>query len=132
VRIKNHAFQLKSVFDHDADPNQVEALRTAVVKDLHALLSIYSDFGEITVADLDPDIYSEMRGRYRRLLHYGVFNPGKRTVGNELIWKWTEATGEYVGCQFWSVEAKAVFDRGSVWEWLANHGKAGQEGWNES
>jgi hypothetical protein len=85
VRIKNPAFQLKSVFDHDADPNQVEALRSAVVKNLHALLSAYSNFGEITVADLDPDMYPDMRGRYRRLLHYGVFYPGKRTVGNELI-----------------------------------------------
>jgi hypothetical protein len=65
VQIKNHAFQLKSVSDHDADPNQVKALRTAVVKDLHSLLYTYSNFREITVADLDPDIFSETRDGYR-------------------------------------------------------------------
>jgi hypothetical protein len=37
VRIRNRAFQLKSVFDQDADSNLVDALRAAVVEDLHAL-----------------------------------------------------------------------------------------------
>jgi hypothetical protein len=76
--------RLAGFFDQDADSNQVEALRPAVVTDHHALLSTHSNFEEVTVADLNPDIYSEMRGRYRRLLRYGVFKPGKRTVENEL------------------------------------------------
>jgi hypothetical protein len=59
-----------------------------------------------------PKAYDEMREKYRRILHYGVFSlPGKRAVANEVIWKWTEATGKYVGCQFWSIGAKSVFDQ---------------------
>jgi hypothetical protein len=37
--------------------------------------------------------------------------PGKRTLANELIWKWTEATGKYTGCQFWSARTMSLFDR---------------------
>jgi hypothetical protein len=111
VRSKNSAFELKSIFDHDADRNMVEALRAAVVEDLHALHS-NTNFGSMTAADLDPEAYGAMRDKYRRILHYGVFSlPGKRAVANELIWKWTEATGKYVGCQFWSIGAKSVFDQ---------------------
>jgi hypothetical protein len=111
VRMKNSAFELASVFDHDADRNMVEALRAAVVEDLYALHSRYHNFGTVTAADLDPKAYDEMREEYCRILHYGVFSlPRKRAVANELIWKWTEATGKYVGCQFWSIGAKSVFD----------------------
>ena len=88
------------------------ALRDAVVEDLHTLHSAYPEFGKVTAADLDPNFYAGMREKYGRILYYGVFSlPGKRTLANELIWKWTEATGKYVGCQFWSIDAKAVFDR---------------------
>jgi hypothetical protein len=112
VRIKNSAFQLESVFDHDADRNMVDALRAAVVEDLYALHSRYPKFATVTAADLDPKAYDEMHEKYRRILHYGVFSlPGKRAVANEVIWKWTEATGKYVGCQFWSIGAKSVFDQ---------------------
>jgi hypothetical protein len=27
-----------------------------------------------------------------------------------MVWKWTEATGKFVGCQFWSINAKKLFD----------------------
>jgi hypothetical protein len=113
VRIKNSAFQLESVFDHDADRNVVDALRAAVVEDIHALYSRFpTSFGAVTADELDTALYMEMREKYHRILHYGVFSlPGKRKLANELIWKWTEATGKYVGCQFWSVGAKAVFDQ---------------------
>jgi hypothetical protein len=112
VRIKNSDFLLESVFDHDADRNMVDALRAAVVEDLHALHGRYPRFGTVTAADLDAEVYAEMREKYHRILHYGVFSlPGKRTLANELIWKWTEATGKYVGCQFWSIGAKSVFDQ---------------------
>jgi hypothetical protein len=33
-----------------------------------------------------------------------------RTLG-DLIWKHSELTGKYVGCQYWSVEAKRLFEK---------------------
>jgi hypothetical protein len=33
-----------------------------------------------------------------------------RSIKSELPWKWSEATGKYVGCQFWSIKAKYLFD----------------------
>lgn len=103
---------ISSVFDHDADPDRVNTLREAVINDLFSLQSKYPDFCKVTAAGLSHDDYAQMREKYRDL-HHGVFSlPGKRAVANELIWKWTEATGKYVGCQFWSLEAKELFDLG--------------------
>jgi hypothetical protein len=98
-----------SVFHHDADPGKLDELRAAVIDDISFLLG-KSNFGKIRATDLNPDDLARMRERYSRVLHYGSFNPGKRTITNELIWKWTEATGKYVGCQFWSLKAKELFD----------------------
>jgi hypothetical protein len=102
----------RSVFDHDADPDKLNELRTAVIDDISLLHGKYANFDKIGAADLSPDDSARMRERYRRLLYYGAFSlPGKRAVVNELIWKWTEATGKYVGCEFWSLKAKELFDR---------------------
>jgi hypothetical protein len=101
---------IRSVFDHDADQDRVNTLRDAVIDDFVSLHGKYPNFGKVTATDLNPDDYVQMRERYRGL-HFGVFSlPGKRHVANELIWKWTEATGKYVGCQFWSLKAKELFD----------------------
>jgi hypothetical protein len=103
---------LANVFDHDAEPDIVQELRSAVADDLHWLRNSYSEFGKVTAADLDPLVLRRFREKYRTLLHFGVFSlPAKRALANELIWKWTEATGKYTGCQFWSARAKFLFDR---------------------
>ena len=100
-----------NVFHHDADPGKLKELREAVVADVYILLRKPVVFGKINASGLSADELAQMRERYRRLLHYGAFAlPGERAIANELIWKWTEATGKYVGCQFWSLKAKEVFD----------------------
>jgi hypothetical protein len=112
VKTKNTNVRLANVFDHDAEPGNVQELRSAVADDLHWLRNSFSKFGKVTAAELDPLAFRQLRERYRLLLHFGVFSlPGKRALANELIWKWTEATGKYTGCQFWSVRAKSLFDR---------------------
>jgi hypothetical protein len=112
VKRKNTTFRLANVFDHDAEPGTVHELRSAIADDLHWLRNSYAEFGKVTAADLDPPVYSRFREKYRPLLHFGNFSlPAKRALANELIWKWTEATGKYTGCQFWSVRAKSLFDR---------------------
>jgi hypothetical protein len=103
---------LLSVFDHDADPNTVEALRSAVVQDICWLVNSYSNFSKVTVAELEPEVYKQLREKFPPLLHFGSFGlPVGRYLANELIWKWTEATGKYTGCQFWSASAKVLFDQ---------------------
>jgi hypothetical protein len=100
-----------SVFHHDADPDKLNDLRAAVIDDISFLHGKYANFDEIGGTDLSPDELVRMSERYRPLLYYGTFSlPPKRPVANELIWKWTEATGKYVGCQFWSLKAKELFD----------------------
>ena len=100
-----------SVFHHNADPNKLDELRAGVIDDISFLHSRYPDVGKISATDLSSDDLMRLSERYRRLLHYGHFSlSGKRKVANELIWKWTEASGKYVGCQFWSLKAKKLFD----------------------
>lgn len=107
----NMEFRLVSVFQHRARPDDVEKLRSEIVHDMHYIRNAFPDFDQITVVDIDPNFYKALKDKYTPLLHYGSFHlPERRHLANELIWKWTEATGKYVGCQFWSENAKALFD----------------------
>lgn len=103
--------KLVDVFDHIAPPEVTEKLRTAVVDDIRWTCESFPDIRKVTPADVAPDIYQALKRKYGSLLHFGSFNLTKsRTLADELVWKWTEATGKYVGCQFWSRNAKALFD----------------------
>ena len=100
---------INSVFDHHAGPNRVSTLREAVTDDFVSLQGKYANVCRLTATNLSPEDYSQMRERYSRLdCRFNL--PSRRFVANELIWKLTEATGKYVGCQFWSVAAKELFD----------------------
>jgi hypothetical protein len=102
---------LVDVFDHIAPPEVTEKLRTAVIDDIRWVYDTFPDIRKVTLADIDPDAYQVLKQKYSSLLHFGSFNLTKsRTLANELVWKWTEATGKYVGCQFWSRNAKALLD----------------------
>jgi hypothetical protein len=99
------------VFHHTAEPEVTEELRTTVVHDIRWLYDAFPDIRKVPLADLDPNVYKALKRKYDSLLHFGSFNLTKsRSVAYELIWKWTEATGKYVGCQFWSRSAKRLFD----------------------
>ena len=97
-----------NVFHHAADSAKLIKLRDAVIDDVYLLLKKPVVLRTFHASDLLPDEWSQMRDKYRGLLHYGRLN--KRALANELIWKWTEATGKYLGCQFWSLRAKELFD----------------------
>jgi hypothetical protein len=69
---------------------------------------------------IDPAHYHRLRTIISPHLYYKSFNlREKQILANELIWKWTEATGKYIGCQFWSVEAQDLFNA----ELRNRHGK---------
>jgi len=52
-----------------------------------------------------------------KILPVGSYSPRKdskdkfRACLKDLIWKYTELTGKYCGCQYWSVAAKSLFDQ---------------------
>jgi hypothetical protein len=101
------------VFQHRA--RETDALRAAILDVLNRAINR-------TAADKYPKLqdtklkivdgyFANIRSRLLPLLYYGSFNLTKtRTLGYELTWKWTEATGKFVGCPYWSVKAKALFD----------------------
>jgi hypothetical protein len=103
--------KLVDVFDHIAVPEVTEKLRAAVIDDIRWAYDTFPDIRKVSLADVGPDVYQALKQKYGPLLHFGSFNLTKsRPLANELVWKWTEATGKYVGCQFWSRNAKAWFD----------------------
>ncbi len=107
---------LHSVFDHTANPATVDALRLAIVEEVYRFRQSHLAFGTITANQLGTGEFGRLKEKFDPLLHFGTFNlPKKRDLAQELIWKATEATGKYTGCQFWSVRAKALFDQKADW-----------------
>ena len=107
---------LHSVFDHIADPATVDALRRAIVEEICRFRQSHSAFGKIAADQLGVGEFQRLKEKFDPLLDFGTFNlPKKRDLAQELIWKATEATGKYTGCQFWSVRAKALFDQNAGW-----------------
>jgi hypothetical protein len=107
---------LHSVFDHAADPATVDALHRAIVEEVCRFRQSHLAFGNITADRLGIEEFGRLKEKFDPLLHFRTFNlPEKRDLAQELIWKATEATGKYTGCQFWSVRAKALFDQNADW-----------------
>lgn len=60
---------------------------------------------------IEPHYYELLRRSVYPNLYYGSFNLTKtRTLAHEIAWKWTERTGKFIGCQFWSIRAKDFFN----------------------
>jgi hypothetical protein len=115
-------FELHSVFGHRA--LREKELRAAIVNDVHCY-NANRYFYRVTGGQIDAAICETLKAKYDSLLYFGTFNVTKsRPLANELIWKWTEATGKYVGCQFWSKSAKELFD-GEVVGWPISQKRAG-------
>jgi hypothetical protein len=118
-----------NVYRYDVALEDIENLRVAVVHDLHRCM-VHSPDGQKHVClhdtrhTLSPDRYSDITRKYRALLYHGTFNlrPKSKsrpaqTLAHELVWKWTESTGKYVGCPFWTEKARTLFD-----SHVKNHG----------
>jgi hypothetical protein len=102
------------VFQHYA--REAGELRAAILDVLNRAMNRTDEDKYPKLQDTKSTIidgyFAKIRSRLLPLLYYGSFNLTKtRTLGYELTWKWTEATGKFVGCSYWSVQAKALFDR---------------------
>ena len=105
----------ESVFQHFADDINLRRLKSTILDVIRQSINQIED-GHPRISDtrntIGDDRYQRLRDRICPNLYYGSFNLTKtRTLGHEIIWKWTEATGKFVGCQFWSMEAKNFFNR---------------------
>jgi len=89
------------VFQYRTEIN-IETLRKSLVDLIRQCLE---SGGPITKAEFDEKITR---------LHYGTYplRAGKNidTSLDALIWKYSELTGKYCGCQFWSDGAKRLFE----------------------
>jgi hypothetical protein len=103
-----------NVFQHFVNDSAVNRLKVAILEVIYRSTNqIEGSYPRIsdTKKTIDPNRYQQLREVIYPNLYYGSFNLTKtRTLGHEIIWKWTEATGKIVGCQFWSIEAKNFFD----------------------
>ena len=62
------------------------------------LLTVVQDYYKILKTLLDEKLYCR------------TFNLKENwSISDQLTWKWSEATGKYVGCPFWSVRAEEIF-----------------------
>jgi hypothetical protein len=97
------------VFQNDA--READKLREAILEVINRADADDYPKLEDTKLTIPGEYFASIRSRLLPLLYYGSFNLTKtRKLGYELTWKWTEATGKFVGCPYWSVQAKALFD----------------------
>jgi hypothetical protein len=101
------------VFQHFAEQTDTQ-LKATILKVIYRSINRADDdypSMEDTLQKVDPHYFKELRDSICPNLYYGSFNLTKtRTLSHEIVWKWTEATGKFVGCQFWSISAKHLFD----------------------
>lgn len=109
----NDNVAFRDVFHHTAV--NAEKLREMIVADINRCIENEPYVHkhprlEDSRSNLGPDIYEKLKNQYKKpLLYHGALNL-KNSLSDCLIWKWTEATGKYIGCAFWSVGAKLLFD----------------------
>ena len=90
------------VFQHNADPEKSERLRSVICDCIYECVIS----GKPLYADDFPA---------RELIYYRSYNlrhnrSDRRNTLDELLWKRSELTGKYIGCPYWSLAAKALFE----------------------
>jgi len=89
------------VFQHNADPEKSERLRSVICDCIYEC-----------VISGKPLYDFPARG----LIYYKSYNlrrnqSNPRNTLDELLWKRSELTGKYIGCPYWSLAAKALFEK---------------------
>jgi hypothetical protein len=107
----------RDVFQHTAE--NTEKLRETIIDDVLQCIKNAEHHGAHPLLgdlrmDMGEEVYGQLKDKYDNkcdpLLYYRSFSLGGLTLLDGLSWKWTEATGKYIGCQFWSNGAKALVD----------------------
>jgi hypothetical protein len=102
------------IFQHTAE--NWEQLREEIIDDVfrctrNALIPGAHPCLDDRMEDMGKEVYGELKETYKPLLYFGYFSLSSgRTHLDCLNWKWTEATGKYIGCPYWSQGAAALFD----------------------
>jgi hypothetical protein len=102
----------RDVFQHFADEVALIRLKSTLLDVIfRSVNSIEIGYPHVedTKESMDPRMYKRLNESIRPNLYDKSFSLNNRTLGYEVVWKWTEATGKFIGCQFWSVQAKDFF-----------------------
>jgi hypothetical protein len=103
----------EGIFQHHATPSQIDAIHSRIV-DLASRCIARRGIGDKFphIGDATERLGAEFCREFTSILYCKSFSTHKKlTIADALAWKWSETTGKYVGCPFWSAGAKTVFDR---------------------
>jgi hypothetical protein len=102
-----------NIFQCHASPPQIKTIRDRILllaDQCKNRRGMNKDFPHIT--DMAISLSAQYISDFNSVLYSGL--PFKRrkklTIADELTWKWTELTGKFVGCQFWSLGAARLFN----------------------
>jgi hypothetical protein len=107
------AIPFKAVFQYHATPSQIETIRGLILTLADQCINRRgADTTFPNISDVAASLSDEYRNKFNSVLYCQTFAPAKkRTIADELAWKWSETTGKFVGCPFWSLNAKNLFNR---------------------
>jgi hypothetical protein len=107
------AIPFKDVFQHHATPSQIDTMRGRILTLADQCINRHGvDTNFPNINDVAESLSDESRYKFNSVLYCQTFAPAKkRTIADELAWKWSETTGKFIGCPFWSLDAKDLFDR---------------------
>lgn len=105
--------EYRDVFQYHATPSQIGIIKSRILDLASQCIIRNSVGGEFPyINDPTEKLGIKYANDFRAILYYGSFSPHKkRTIADELTWKWSETTGKFIGCPFWSLDAKSMFDR---------------------
>ncbi len=110
----------KGVFQCHANASQIDAIKEKILDLANQCIVRHGVNANLPyIDDGTRKLDHEYRRAFTAMLYCDSFAPRDRksptgwsgTIADILAWKWSEATGKLIGCPFWSVAAKDLFDR---------------------
>ncbi len=86
------------VFQHHTEIQKLQELRNAIIDSIYRCIT-----SRMAINDFPVPYYGSYNVR-------PTTSDAVRNCLDELLWKRSELTGKYIGCPYWSVSAKALFD----------------------
>jgi hypothetical protein len=98
------------IFQHSVTTEQIHQIKSRILDMAARCIDLNNRNRQMFyLRDLEDDPIQFARD-FTSILYYGNFPSGDNwTVADILAWKWSEMTGKYIGCQFWSNDARTLF-----------------------
>jgi hypothetical protein len=116
------SIRYENVFQYHATPSQIAVIQQKIVGLANQCITRRGvDAAFPYINDVTTKLDNKYRKDFTTVLYYGSFTPryDKRkspgswtgTIADILAWNWSETSGKFIGCTFWSLAAKEMFDR---------------------